>query len=63
MDETTTLADVDELFAILNKGQAAGFTAESLAPSVQGGVGAFQRTSSFLQHPTFNSYHTGASWG
>lgn len=70
-DETTTLADVDQLLAILNGGKAPAFTAEALAPGVAGGVGAFERTSPFLQHPTFNSYHTGevlagcfpASWG
>jgi hypothetical protein len=59
IDETTTLADVDQLLAILNGGKAAGFTAESLAPGVSAGVGAFARTSPFLQHPVFNAYHTG----
>ena len=60
LDETTTLADVDQLLGLLNGGKAPGFTAESLAPGVAGGVGAFQRSSPFLQHPVFNSYHTGA---
>ena len=59
IDETTSLADVDQLLAILNGGKPAGFTAESLAPNVAAGVGAFARTSPFLQHPVFNAYHTG----
>lgn len=42
---------------VLNGGKAASFTAASLAPSVQGGVGAFARQSTYLQQPVFNSYH------
>jgi glycine dehydrogenase len=59
VDETTTLADLDQLLAILNGGKAAGFTAEGLAPSVSGGTPGFERTSDFLTHPVFSSYHTG----
>ena len=33
-DETTKLADVDQLFKILNGGNAPDFSAESLAPEV-----------------------------
>lgn len=58
VDETTTLEDVDELFAILNGGKAPNFTAESLAPTVNSMLGGFQRSSSFMQHPVFSSYHT-----
>lgn len=57
IDETTKLEDVDALFKVLNGGKAAPFTAASLAPSVEGGVGAFTRTSPFMQQPVFNSYH------
>jgi len=57
IDETTTLADVDALLKVLNGGKAAPFTAASLAPSVQAGVGPFARTSPFLTHPVFNAYH------
>ena len=46
---------------MLNGGAAPGFTAEGLAPSVPGGVGGFERSSAFLQHPVFNAYHTGAA--
>lgn len=57
IDETTTFADVDALIAVLNGGSKAAFSAESLAPEVEGGVGAFARTSKFMEHPIFNSYH------
>ncbi|KAL4447273.1 hypothetical protein ABPG77_007306 [Micractinium sp. CCAP 211/92] len=58
VDETTSLADIDVLLEVLAGGKAPGFTAESLAPQVAGGVGSFERTSPFLQHPVFNAYHT-----
>ena len=38
---------------------AAGFTAESLAPGVSARLGGLERSSAFLEHPVFNSYHTG----
>ena len=57
IDETTQLSDVDVLFKILNGGKAAPFTAESLAPSVEAGVGSFARSSKYLQHAIFNSHH------
>ena len=47
-DETTKLADVDLLLAVLNGGAAAPFTAASLAPGAQPNLGAFARTSSFM---------------
>ena len=34
LDETTTLADVDALFAVLNGGKQPAFSAESLADAV-----------------------------
>lgn len=59
LDETTTLEDVDQLFHILAGGRDPGFTAESLAPELSGDMlGSFTRTSSFMEHPVFNSYHT-----
>lgn len=42
---------------VLNGGKPASFTAESLAPSVSGGVGPFARSSKFMQQPIFNSMH------
>lgn len=59
LDETTTLADVDDLFRILAGGRDPGFTAEALAPSVSGpALGPLARSSRFMEHPVFNSYHT-----
>jgi glycine dehydrogenase len=58
MDETTTISDIDALFGAFSKGGSAGFTAESLAPAVTTKYGDFERTSKFMQHPVFNSYHT-----
>jgi glycine dehydrogenase len=58
MDETTTLADVDQLLRILNGGAAPAFSAEALAPGVAGGTPGFERSSPFMTHPVFNSYHT-----
>ncbi|MEW5304032.1 MAG: hypothetical protein WDW36_006667 [Sanguina aurantia] len=57
LDETTKLADVDQLFAILNGGAAPVFSAESLATLVTAGVGSFARTSTFLKQKIFNSHH------
>jgi glycine dehydrogenase len=56
-DETSTLEDVDTLFAVLS-GAPAPFTAESVAAEVDTNVGSFKRTSEFLTYPIFNSYHS-----
>lgn len=56
-DETSSLGDVDALLRVLNGGYDAPFTAAALAPAVEGGVGPFARSSSFLQQPIFNTYH------
>jgi glycine dehydrogenase len=56
LDETTSIADVDTLLAVLNGGKAPAFTAASLAESTQPALGAFKRTSPYLQQPIFNSY-------
>lgn len=37
-DEVTTIADVDELFAVLNGGSKPDFSAQSLADEVKPGV-------------------------
>jgi glycine dehydrogenase len=58
IDETTRLEDIDQLFKVLNKGKSAGFSAESLASKVEGGVGKLARSSDFLQQPIFNLYHS-----
>ena len=58
LDETTSVADVDQLLRILALKKAVLFTAESLASAVGPVPSAFARTSPFLTHPVFNSYHT-----
>jgi len=59
LDETTTIADVDQLFRILAAGQSVPFSAAELAPQVPEGIdGAFDRTSPYLTHPIFNSHHS-----
>ena len=59
LDETTTLEDVDLLLKVLNGGKPAGFAAVSLAPGATGVLpGALARTSPFLEHPVFNTYHS-----
>lgn len=45
LDETTTLADIDQLLFILNNGKRPGFSAESLAEKVRRSVRRF-----LLQH-------------
>jgi glycine dehydrogenase len=58
LDETTTAADVDELLAIFN-GEAPGFAAEELASGISLELPApHARTSEYLTHPVFNSFHT-----
>jgi glycine dehydrogenase len=59
LDETTTPADVNELLEIFAAGKGTAPTVDSL----QGKVDAryderFARTSPFLTHSTFNSYHS-----
>jgi glycine dehydrogenase len=58
LDETTSVEDVDQLLRILAQGKSVPFTAASLAPQAGVVPAAFKRTSPFLQHPVFNSYHT-----
>ncbi|KAJ3695000.1 hypothetical protein LUZ60_000377 [Juncus effusus] len=58
-DETTTLEDVDTLFKVFNGGKSANFTAESIAPEVDSPIPTgLTRTSPYLTHSIFNSYHT-----
>ncbi|MEK1943284.1 MAG: aminomethyl-transferring glycine dehydrogenase [Pseudomonas sp.] len=58
LDETTTQADVEALWALFADGQALpDFTTLAAAASVQLPEGLL-RTSTFLQHPSFNRYHS-----
>jgi len=63
VDECTLAPDIDDLFAALAevKGTSvpASVNAESLATSTDTTVSAkFARTSEFMTHPVFNSYHS-----
>jgi glycine dehydrogenase len=59
LDETTTAADLDDLLAAFNGGDAPGFTADDLADEADARPGeALARTSPFLTHPIFNSFHS-----
>ena len=49
LDETTTIADIDQLLFILNNGNQPGFKAESLAEQVK----AFPRTQKSIMNFTF----------
>eukprot|EP00878_Enallax_costatus_P002717 GHUV01002906.1.p1 GENE.GHUV01002906.1~~GHUV01002906.1.p1 ORF type:complete len:1040 (+),score=283.63 GHUV01002906.1:423-3122(+) len=57
IDETTKLEDIDLLLKVLNGGKDSGFSASSLASSVNPKIGSFARSSPFLQQQIFNSYH------
>ena len=61
LDETASAADLDTLFTIFGKaaGQPVAFTAEAMATTMEPGYrGALARTSGYLDHPVFNSYHS-----
>ncbi|HEX8065735.1 MAG TPA: aminomethyl-transferring glycine dehydrogenase, partial [Thermoleophilaceae bacterium] len=61
LDETVTAADLDDLFAVF-AGRAPGFTAADLAALAAEAdldlPAPHARTSEFLTHPVFNSFHT-----
>jgi glycine dehydrogenase len=59
LDERTSEADVDDLLRILARGKAPRVAAKRLLASAgQGYDGAMPRTSPYLQHPVFHSYHS-----
>ncbi|KAG6417092.1 hypothetical protein SASPL_119242 [Salvia splendens] len=58
-DETTTLEDVDKLFAVFASGKPVSFTAASIASEVENLIpSGLVRQSPFLTNQIFNSYHT-----
>jgi glycine dehydrogenase len=60
LDETTTVADVQDIlnaFASV-KGASAPSAAELIHTATSGLPASLARTSSYLTHPVFNSYHT-----
>lgn len=58
IDETTSLEDIDQLLRILAQGKPVPFTAASLAGEAPAVPRSLARSSTFLQHSVFNSYHT-----
>jgi glycine dehydrogenase len=60
LDEVTRPGDVDDLFLAFNGGEVPDFSARSLAE--RGGAAKLPkwaaRTSPYLEHPVFNSYHS-----
>ncbi|MBK8961640.1 MAG: aminomethyl-transferring glycine dehydrogenase [Candidatus Competibacteraceae bacterium] len=59
LDETTTRADVEVLWAAFAKAGAAPPDFAALEPSAAGRIPtALARTSEFLTHPVFNTYHS-----
>jgi glycine cleavage system P protein (glycine dehydrogenase) len=59
LDETTTAADVDELFEIFAAGIGTAPTVASLSPLVDARYDErFSRTTPFLTHAVFNDYHS-----
>ena len=59
LDETTTLADVEQLLQLFAQGANLKISGAELAQGVQPTVKPeFQRKSPFLNHPVFNSYHS-----
>ncbi len=58
LDETSSAAEVNTLFEVFAL-QPVDFSAEELAATEPAGYqGALRRTSPYLQHPVFNSYHS-----
>ncbi len=60
LDETSTLEEVRTLVGFFSEGAAGTFDAQLSELSPQSGYfpAPFERRSAFLQHPTFNRYHT-----
>ncbi|MEZ4867622.1 MAG: aminomethyl-transferring glycine dehydrogenase [Caldilineaceae bacterium] len=57
LDETTTLTDLQTLFAVFGASDLVGI--EALAAGIDLDYGApHQRSSAYLSHPVFNSYHS-----
>src|SRR5689334_20511974 len=57
--ESTLLDDVNDLFAVFNRGTRPDFTASDVAEGVDDRFDErFARTSAYLTHPVFNKYHS-----
>ena len=59
LDETVTEEDLETLFAIFERETPVGFIVEDLAEAMEDGFDhPLSRTSSFMEHPVFNRYHS-----
>ncbi len=59
INETCSLKTIDDLFTIFNNGKAPAFKAVDLEKEIQESIPKdLVRTSEFLTHPVFNSYHS-----
>ncbi len=59
LDEATRPADVEAILSVFSGGKPLGFTLEELGKELQSAIpGGLRRTSPFLTHPVFNSYHS-----
>ncbi|HVI44915.1 MAG TPA: aminomethyl-transferring glycine dehydrogenase [Chitinophaga sp.] len=55
VDETTTIADINDILQIFGAGKTDAATISKGAAAIPA---ALQRTSAYLQHPVFNSHHS-----
>ncbi|WCL49681.1 aminomethyl-transferring glycine dehydrogenase [Leptospira sp. GIMC2001] len=59
LDETVTLQDVQDILEVFHKGKSLPFSLEELVSSIEHHLPKeLIRTSDYLTHPVFNSYHT-----
>jgi glycine dehydrogenase len=59
LDETTRPVDVEAILSVFSGGKPLGFTLEELGKDLKSTIPqGLQRTSTFLSHAVFNSYHS-----
>ncbi|MEQ1723836.1 MAG: aminomethyl-transferring glycine dehydrogenase subunit GcvPB, partial [Pseudobdellovibrio sp.] len=59
LNETSTLQTVEALLTIFNKGQKPNFSIPELETEISSGIATeLVRTTPYLTHPNFNSYHS-----
>jgi glycine dehydrogenase len=59
LDEVTSAADVDALFAVFApKGQALPLSCETISHETQPALAGLERQSRYLTHPVFNTHHS-----
>ena len=59
LDETASADDLDDLFVVFGARDGRRITAQSVAEDVESGYnGPLARTTSYMEHPVFNQYHS-----